>query len=137
MNHSPLPSSRRVWLFRSIALLALVGLPPATLQAQTCDDVSGTWTVDLTLPGTGTSTVTLVQDECVVTGMVEGRNQTPVTDGTVEGATATFTAMARNEADGSGLAVEWVATVDGDDIAGTLSSPLMGTLEFTGRRADG
>ena len=128
MNHSPLPSSRRVWLFRSIALLALVGLPPATLQAQTCDDVSGTWTVDLTLPGTGTSTVT---------GMVEGRNQTPVTDGTVEGATATFTAMARNEADGSGLAVEWVATVDGDDIAGTLSSPLMGTLEFTGRRADG
>lgn len=125
---------------RLLAILALAGVPAPALLAQTaCEDVSGTWTVELTLPGTGASTVTLTLDqtECAVAGTIEGRNRTPFEDGAVEGSTATFTAMATNQVDGQVLAIEWAATVDGDDIAGTLQSPLFGTIPFTGSRVEG
>lgn len=125
----------------SLSCLMLGGTILATgLEAQAdCDDVSGEWAVELTLPGSGTNTVTLTLDqvECTVSGVVEGRNRTPFEDGTVEGSTATFTATATNQADGQGIAIVWEATVDGDEIAGSLDSPMMGTIPFSGTRLEG
>ena len=82
-------------------------------------------------------TLTLEQTECEVAGLVDGRNKTPIQDGKVEGWTASFTAMARNQGDGQGIGVAWEATVEGNDVSGTLSSPMMGTIEFTGTRIEG
>jgi len=121
-------------------VLTLTASAVPALHAQSaCEDVSGTWAVELTLPGSGTNQVmlTLEQAECAVTGLIEGSATTPIEDGTVEGATAIFTAVARNQANGEGIAVAWEATVEGDEIAGTLSSPMMGIIEFSGTRADG
>jgi hypothetical protein len=129
--------------FRSLKLLgvlAAAGFYAPALHAQTaCEDVSGTWVVELNLPGTGTSqvTVTLEQTECALEGLVEGRNRTEIRDGSVEGSTATFTAMATNEGTGEGIAIVWEATIEGDDIGGTLNSPVTGSIEFTGTRAEG
>lgn len=123
-----------------VALLGLAGLfaPPLSAQA-TCEDVSGIWVVELDLPGSGTSqvTLTLEQTECAVAGLVEGRNRTEIQDGTVEGWTATFTAVATNQGSGGGMAIAWEVTVEGDEIEGTLNAPMMGTVEFTGTRVEG
>jgi hypothetical protein len=82
-------------------------------------------------------TLTLDQAECTVAGFVEGQSRTSFEDGSVEGATATFTVVATNQANGEGIAVEWIGTVSGDDITGTLNSPMMGTFEFSGTRVEG
>ena len=122
---------------RLATILMLAGSYAPSLHAQEeCEDVSGVWAVGLNLPGSGQSQVmvTLEQADCTLTGLVEGRNSTPVEGGEVKGATATFTAMARNMADGQGLGVAWVMTVEGNDAHGTLSSPMMGTIEFEGTR---
>jgi len=68
---------------------------------------------------------------------VEGRNKTPIKDGMVENWTATFTAMARNQGSGQDIGIAWQATVDGNDVSGTLDLSMMGTIEFTGTRAEG
>ena len=127
------------WGLRGLAVLAVTAACAPALQAQSsCEDVSGTWAVELTLPGSGTSEVTLTLDqaECTVAGLVEGQSRTSFEDGSVEGGTATFTVMATNQANGEGIAIEWVGTVSGDDITGTLSSPMMGTFEFSGTRVE-
>ena len=80
---------------RHVALLAFTGAYAPMLHAQTaCEDVSGIWAVDLSLPGSGHSrvTLTLEQTDCEITGLVEGRNKTSIKDGKVDGSTATFTA---------------------------------------------
>ena len=127
-----------------VGTLILAGAPVAfgaELRAQStdCEDVSGVWIVDLDLPGSGQSqvTLTLEQTDCEVTGLVEGHNTTAIENGKVEGSTATFTAKARNQGGSGGeLMVAWEATVDGDDIIGTLGSQMMGTFEFTGTRGE-
>jgi len=128
---------RSVW-FTAVAVLGMTGLLVQPAQAQTCDDLSGVWAVDLELPGTGRSRVmvTLDQDGCSVTGGVEGRNTTSVEDGTVDGSTVTFIASGINEGTGERIAMTWEATVSGDEIEGTLSSDMAGTFPFTGSRAD-
>lgn len=128
------------WSLRLVASLSLAGFCAPALHAQTaCEDVSGVWAVDLNLPGSGRNrvTLTLEQTGCEVAGVVEGRNKTPIQDGKVEGWTASFTARARNQADGQGIGVAWEVTVDGNDVSGTLSSPMMGTIAFTGTRVEG
>ena len=123
-----------------VAFLALAASHPPALNAQmACEDVSGVWTVDLVLPGSGASQVplTLEQTECTVTGSVEGRQTTSIQEGEVEGSTVTFTAMAMNQSDGQGIAVVWEGTVDHNEIRGTLSSPMMGTFDFSGSRSEG
>ena len=82
-------------------------------------------------------TLTLEQSGCDVVGSVEGRNKTPIKDGTVENWTETFTAMARNQGNGQDIGIAWQATVDGNDVSGTLNSPIMGTIEFTDTRVEG
>jgi len=135
-------SSISLWALRLglLASFALIWAVPGALHAQApCEDVSGIWTVDLDLPGSGQNQVTLTLDqtECTVTGLVEGRNSTPFEDGRVEGSTASFTATAHNQANGQAMAIVWTVTVDEDDLSGTLQSPMMGTIEFTGTRAEG
>jgi len=128
------------WSLPLVASLSLAGLYAPAVHAQTaCEDVSGIWAVDLNLPGSGQNrvTITLEQTGCEVAGVVEGRNTTPIQDGEVEGWTASFTATARNQTNGQGIGVVWEVTVDGDDVSGTLSSPMMGTIAFTGTRVEG
>ncbi|MGI9625776.1 MAG: hypothetical protein ACR2QM_02990, partial [Longimicrobiales bacterium] len=128
------------WSLRLLALCAVTGAFAPALHAQaSCEDVSGVWAVQLNLPGSGQSEVTLTLDqvECQVTGLIEGHNKTPIQDGTVEGSTATFTAAARNQANGQDMAIVWTVTVDDDAVNGTLESPMMGTFEFTGARVEG
>ena len=120
------------------AILALsVSNAPALHAQSACDDVSGVWVVDLDLPGSGQNsvTITLEQTECEVAGVIEGRNTTHIEDGKVEGPTAIFTAVAHNQANGQALPIVWNVTVEGDDVSGTLNSPMMGIIEFTGTRA--
>ncbi len=130
-------------LARSIALgafLALTGVNAPALHAQAdCEDVSGAWLVAMSLPGGGPTevTITLEQADCEVSGIIEGRRETPFEGGKVEGSTATFTANATNQADGSSIAIVWEATVEGDEISGTLQAALMGTVTFTGTRVEG
>jgi hypothetical protein len=119
--------------------IALGALSTTNLAAQnTCEDVSGVWNLELSLPGVGVSpvTLTLEQAECTVTGTVVGRARTEIQDGTVEGHTARFIATGTNGATGEAINIPWEATVDGDEISGTLAGP-MGDIEFSGSRAEG
>jgi len=140
MNRTNSMILRAARSMKLVAVLALIGCYAPSLHAQSaCEDVSGIWAVGLDLPGSGHNTVTLTleQTECEVTGLVEGRNKTPIEDGTVEGATATFTAVARNQGDGQTIGVVWEVTVVEDEVTGTLRSPMMGTIEFEGTRVEG
>ena len=137
MNRTVSTVARLSHFVRLAAFVMLAASYAPSLHAQEeCEDVSGVWAVGLNLPGSGQNEVivTLEQAECAVTGLVEGRNSTPIEGGEVEGATATFTAMARNMADGQGLGVAWVFTVEENEVHGTLSSPMMGPIEFEGTR---
>lgn len=122
-----------------VAVLGFAGLHAPGLSAQGCEDVSGAWAVEVNLPGTGPSqiTLTLEQTECAVTGSIVGQRTTTIEEGIVEGSTATFAVMATNQANGESLTIVWEATVDGDAISGTLNSPMMGSIEFAGERVDG
>lgn len=119
------------------ALLALAGSQPPALHAQSeCEDVSGTWAVEITLPtGPNNGTMTLEQTDCVVTGLLEGRYKTPIEDGKVVGWTATFTVQAVNQGSGGTIPMSWEATVEGDVISGTMSNALTGSFDFAGTRA--
>ena len=122
------------------ALLVLAAFHAPGLNAQAaCDDVSGAWTVDLVLPDGGAQqvTLTLEQTECELTGLIEGQNKTPIEGGKVDGSTFTFMVTANNQADGQGIEIAWEGTVEADAISGTWSAAMIGTLEFTGTRADG
>lgn len=136
------PSTRR-WMAagtKIAAVVALAGFHAPALNAQAaCEDVAGAWTIDLTLPGAPATTVTLTleQSECEVTGLVTGQNETPISDGKVEGWTVTFGTAVTNQADGSSISIVWEGTVDGDAIGGTLSAPGLGEVPFTGKRAEG
>jgi hypothetical protein len=122
------------------ALLAFATLSAPDLHAQAeCEDVSGEWAVSVNLPDGNSQqvTLTLEQSECEITGLIEGNNQTPIDNGTVEGPTFTFVVNVTNQADGQGIEMTWEGTVDGDDLSGTFSADIMGTFPFTGTRADG
>ena len=82
-------------------------------------------------------TVILEQDDCEVTGTVGARDRTPIKDGVVEGSTASFTAEAVNRGGGNTMVIEWVVTVDGDDVIGTFSHSLFGSIEMVGTRVEG
>ena len=108
------------------------------LSAQACDDVSGVWSVDLSMGGGhSTVTVTLEQDACSVAGSVVGRTTTEVRDGAVEGSEVSFVAVGENGATGESVAVRWVGTVEGDEISGLLHVPGGYEIPFSGIRAEG
>ncbi len=114
---------------------AICGLFAPPLNAQTaCEDVSGTYEVQMDLPGGGPTqmTVTLEQSDCEVTGTVGARDRTPIKDGVVEGSTASFTAEAVNRGGGNVMVIQWVVTVDGDDVIGTFMHSMFGSIELIG-----
>ncbi len=122
-----------------VACCLQAGLLATPLQAQAdCDDVSGAFSVNLDLPGSGPAevTVTLEQSVCEVTGTIVGRTTTPIDDGSAEGSTATFTTTVANQAGGPPLEITWEMTVDGDDVLGTFSSAMFGSVEFVGSRIE-
>ncbi|MDH3734438.1 MAG: hypothetical protein OEU54_12940 [Gemmatimonadota bacterium] len=80
--------------------------------------------------------LTLEQTDCELTGLIEGNNQTPIEDGKAEGSTFSF-AMNVNNGDGQIMAIAWEGTMDGDSISGTWGSQIIGSLDFTGTRAEG
>jgi hypothetical protein len=82
-------------------------------------------------------TLTLEQDECAVTGSIKGQRTTPIEGGEVEGSTVTFTASTINQGNGEPLVIAWEGTVEENAISGTLSSPVMGTVEFSGTKSQG
>lgn len=133
------PSLRRKTAVTFGAILTVAGVNAPDIHAQSeCEDVSGAWSVNMVLQGGGPTqaVVTLDQTECEVTGSVEGRNRSPISNGTVEGSTATFTATAQNQGGGT-LDLVWEATVDGDEISGAITHPMVGAIEFTGKRVEG
>lgn len=136
-NHGSCRAARSAGVLT--ALVVVMGASVSSLNAQECEDISGVWAVELSLLGAPPQQVslTLEQDGCTATGMVEGNNQTPFEDGTVEGSTVAFTTAVTNQADGSSLVLAWECTVDGDDLAGTLSAQMLGTVEFSGTRVTG
>jgi hypothetical protein len=107
------------------------------LSAQACDDVSGVWSVALSMGG-GQSmvTVTLDQEDCVVAGTVVGRTTTDIEDGTVDGADVSFVAVGEDGATGQSVSVRWAGTVEGDDISGLLHVPGGFEIPFSGTRAE-
>jgi len=122
------------------AFLTFAAVSATDLHAQAeCEDVSGEWAVDLNLPDGSSQqvTLTIAQSDCEITGLIEGNTQTPFDNGTVEGSVFTFVVSVTNQADGQGIEMTWEGTVDGDELAGAFSADMMGTLPFTGTRADG
>ncbi len=129
----------------SVATLLGVGmtlsgrLSPTLLAATACDDIAGRYEVRVDLPGGGPTDIELdlQQSECEVTGLVIAQNRTPITDGVVEGSTATFNFEAQNQGSGGTLVIQWQITIDGDDVTGTFSHELFGQAEVVGTRVAG
>jgi hypothetical protein len=117
-------------------VLALAAFTASDAQAQSCEDVSGDWAVDLTFPGNPPQqvTVTLEQSDCEITGLIKGNNETPIEGGTVEGSTFMFAVTV----DGGGqmVTISWEGTVDGDAVSGNMTADALGTVPFTGKRAE-
>lgn len=122
-----------------LATLVLGGLNVGALQAQDCENIAGKYAVTINVPDGTTQdvTVTFEQDGCSLSGMIEGNNQTPIADGTVEGSSFSFSISITNQADGSSLDFDWEGTVEGDAISGTWGSAMVGSFEFSGTRTDG
>jgi len=120
--------------------LALNGLLAAPLNAATaCEDISGVYQVLVNLPGGGPTEIELdlEQQDCVVTGFVGARTRTRIENGVVEDSTASFTFEAQNQGSGGTLEIQWKITVAGDEVTGTFSHDLFGSIEVTGSRVDG
>ncbi len=119
----------------ALGLVVAIGGGPTEAQAQECEDVSGDWSVTIAFPGNVQAvTVTLEQTDCALAGMVKGNNETAIEGGAVEGSTFTFSTTVN--ANGQAVTLAWEGTVEGDDVAGTLSSDLVGVVEFTGKRVE-
>lgn len=134
----------RPWV-RGTALATALGLGvglsgplAAPLHAQGyCEDVSGVYDVLVDLPGGGPTQIELdiEQTECEVKGFVGAQTRSPIDNGVVEGSTASFTFEAANQGSGGMLVIRWEVTIDGDDVTGTFSHELFGSIEVVGTRA--
>lgn len=138
-----MPHVRRLAL--SAALLALAAAPA---HAQTVD-VSGKWEFTSEGPrGPMTTVFTFAQDGATVTGTAEmgfGRRQggggdTPpplqVSNGKVDGDKLTFTiSFSRPGGGGQGMEMTYAATVSGDTMTGTSTTP-RGERPFTAKRVE-
>lgn len=124
------------WMGASLVFGSLLTSP---LYAQApCEDISGVYDVLVSLPGGGPTQIELdlTQTECEMTGFVGLRMRTPIRNGVVEESTASFTFEAQNQGSGGTLEIRWEITVDGDDVTGTFSHDLFGSIEVTGTRVE-
>ena len=97
-------------------------------------NVDGVWnTVTNTPMGAQNATVTLATDGNTLTGNMAGPQGTiDVEDGVVDGDSLTWKA---NITSPMPMTLEFSATVDGDEISGSVKLGAFGTANFTGTRA--
>ncbi|MDX1393276.1 MAG: hypothetical protein R3195_02750 [Gemmatimonadota bacterium] len=106
---------------------------PAAHAQPACEDISGEWAVTVTLgPGTQEVALTIEQAECVISGLVVGDNETPFEDGTVDESSFSFTTTV--SAEGQSIDIEWLGTVEGDAMSGSLTVGAQAAGEFSGTR---
>ena len=97
-------------------------------------DVDGVWdTVTNTPMGQQKGTLTLKSDGSALEGTLSGaQGSIDIQDGAVDGNTATWKANITNPMP---LTLEFTATVDGDEISGSVKLGAFGTASFKGTRA--
>lgn len=143
LRPSPLRTAPRISR-HAPSILALVAVvcaavaPPLSAQSD-CDDVSGAYDVLVNLPGGGPTNIRLEleQTACELTGIVGLQTRNPIQDGTVDGSTAAFSFEAQNQGDGSMLRIHWEISIDGDEVTGTFSNDLFGSIPVSGSRVGG
>jgi hypothetical protein len=98
---------------RMLAVLILISCTVAI--ADSAADVAGTWSVQVSGDaGSASQTIILKQDGNKITGSFKGPRQSGTVDGTVDGNAIKFHVKAR-------ASLDYVGTVDGDSMKGTLS----------------
>jgi len=117
---------------RLVTLVAVAALLPL-LAAGADQDVTGTWSMAVESPqGSGTPTFTLTQEGETITGTYEGFfGEAPVT-GAIKGDEVTLSIEVT--AQGQDVKVDYVATVDGDSMAGKVLFGSFGEATFEGTR---
>ncbi len=93
----------------------------------------GTWTTTMNTPmGAQNGTMELATDGGTLTGSLSGpQGSLEIVDGTVDGNDLAFKA---NVTTPMAITLEFTATVDGDNIAGTVKLGAFGSGDFTGTR---
>lgn len=96
--------------------------------------VDGTWKIEMKTPmGKQSGALDLKTDGESVTGtMANDLGSMDISDGKVDGDTATFKAVITEPMP---MTMTWSATVDGDAIKGTVGLGAMGKASFKGTRA--
>ena len=96
------------------ALLLLVSIAVAAQTAAV--NVTGSWTFKVSGDaGSADQTIVMKQDGAKITGTFKGPRQSGTIDGTVDGNNIKFHVTAR-------AGIDYVGTVDGDTMKGTLSA---------------
>jgi hypothetical protein len=125
----------RIRIASLLSLFAvLVVAAPASAQA----NVAGKWVLTVQSPEGGTDvTAVFAQDGTTVTGALESPmvGGMDMADGKLEGNKLTF--VAHVDYDGQMFAIEVSADVEGDAMRGSFYLAEMGSMPFTGKRAEG
>ncbi|KAF3760369.1 hypothetical protein M406DRAFT_76028 [Cryphonectria parasitica EP155] len=109
---------------------------PASLEtaAPPTVKVDGVWNLSVQTPiGKQSVTLTLQSDGNKLSGALdggEGRNE--ITEGTIDGSSVFFRASLKKPVR---VRVSYKAQVDGDSMTGTAKTPLLPTINFSGKRA--
>jgi hypothetical protein len=124
-------------LLLAITLFALAGLAPraaGAADAASNDPVVGTWNLELEYEGQKQSIELRIREENgKLAGTWVGPHRTnELEDFTWDGKTLTFVRNVNRE--GTPVALKHKATVDGDDMKGTITQP-QGEVPFTAKRA--
>ncbi len=126
-------------LITALLATAVLAMAPAPVSAQ---NLAGEWEITrVTGRGTFTQTLTLMVEGSTVTGTLAfqggpgggGPQSFPVSDGTIEGNSFTFTVTL--SFGGNSFEQMYSGTVDGDTIEGTVRGG-RGDQPFTGTRAE-
>jgi hypothetical protein len=95
--------------------------------------VDGTWKLTMKTPiGARPATVNLVSNGGTLTGTQSAEGQSGQIVGTVSGSAVTWKVSIVNPMP---MTVEFVGTVDGDAISGSMTAGAFGTWPFAGSRA--
>jgi hypothetical protein len=95
--------------------------------------VDGTWKLTMSTPiGARPATLSLASEGDVLTGTQSAEGQSGQIAGTVNGNAVAWKVSITNPMP---MTVEFVGTVDGDAISGSMTAGAFGTWRFTGVRA--
>ena len=123
---------------RNAAVLAIFALFAVALPGSAQTNVAGKWVLTVQSPEGGTDvTAVFAQDGMAVTGALESPmvGGMEMTDGKLEGAKLTF--VAHVDYDGQMFMIDVSADVEGDTMRGSFYMAEMGSMPFTGKRAEG